>query len=120
YVVIVPARFGSRAAAPTVVERLKQIAKDVQFFPGHPMNTSELNELQEQLREVKDASRQVDLRMRLGNLLLLHGRNEEAIEYLNIQEWASKQGILPPQEVLHEENSLLAVAYLRLGEQENC
>jgi tetratricopeptide (TPR) repeat protein len=61
-----------------------------------------------------------NLRLRLANELLEAGESAEAVKELEqTREWARKRGTIPAaaEQTLH---NLLGIAYLRLGEQENC
>ncbi len=104
-----------------MVERLAAIAADADPSRNVFLNSRRADRLAAQLALVADRAQVLDVWIAYGEELLLAGRSVEAIRELEkIQRLAAQQPqfFRPGFTALLRE--LLAVAYLRLGEQENC
>ena len=104
-----------------MASRLAQLARNANFFPDHPMNTESVKRLRGRLKSSRDPRQQMGLRLRLAVRLLENGQSEAALQELtSIEAWVEKQQWQLSDETVRTLRDLLAVAYLRLGEQENC
>ena len=104
-----------------MASRLAQLARNADFFPEHPMNTRAEALLRRRLQAVEDPRRKVSLRLQLALRLLREGRSRAAIEELtDLQGWVGRQTWQLSRETFTVIRDLLAVSYLRLGEQDNC
>ncbi|MCY4059986.1 MAG: CRTAC1 family protein [Gammaproteobacteria bacterium] len=101
--------------------RLVQLARNADFFPDHPMNSQAVAQLRRRLQAVEDPRRQVSLRLQVALKLLRSGRSRPAIQELtDLQAWVGRQPWQLSGETAAVIRDLLALAWLRLGEQENC
>ena len=104
-----------------MASRLAQLARNADFFPDHPMNARAVARLRERLESVQDPRQQMSLRLQVALKLLRSGRSQAAIgELTDLQAWVRRQPWQLSRETAAVIRDLLAVAYLRLGEQENC
>ncbi len=104
-----------------MASRLAQLARNAAFFPDHPMNTRAVAQLRRRLQSVEDPRRKVSLRLQLALKMLRRGQSRAAIEELtDLQFWVERQPWQLSPETVAVIRDLLAVSYLRLGEQENC
>ncbi|HYE31774.1 MAG TPA: CRTAC1 family protein [Methylomirabilota bacterium] len=91
-----------------------------------PRQTSFVNDLRVQMyRELIAGARSpaqiYDLNSKLAFELMLAGHSEAAIrQYGSLKPLTQRLGYQPPSRLLRETEFLHALAYLRLGEQENC
>lgn len=77
--------------------------------------------LKEQIRNTEDLHRRAGLVYRLGRELLRAGDTEEAITtFLDIRRLFSRDQVRVNPKLVRELTEQLAIAYLRLGEQDNC
>ncbi|MSO21775.1 MAG: VCBS repeat-containing protein [Acidobacteria bacterium] len=101
--------------------RLKQYAQSASLLPNHPMNAEAVKMLRQQVANARDLRLQFELRVKIANTLLLSGRSSEAVQdFREIQQWVQQNNIPLSTEVSSTLREFLALAYLRLGEQENC
>ncbi|MYC80859.1 MAG: VCBS repeat-containing protein, partial [Acidobacteria bacterium] len=108
---------GSRRMA----SRLAQLARNADFFPDHPMNTRAVALLRRRLQAVEDPRRRTSLRLQVALKLVRSGRSRAAIEELtDLQAWVGRQPWQLSWETAAVIRDLLAVSFLRLGEQDNC
>ena len=120
--------FTSQASSPQVkpgtkrmAARLEQHAQSASLLPNHPMNTEAVKMLRQQLAKARDFKLQFDLRFKIASTLLLSGKSLEAVqEFQEVQQWVEENNIQLSAEVRWALRDSLALAYLRLGEQENC
>ncbi|MDE2965010.1 MAG: VCBS repeat-containing protein, partial [Acidobacteriota bacterium] len=107
--------------ARRMASRLAQLARNADFFPDHPMNTRAVEQLRRRLQAAQDPRRQMSLRLELALKLLRNGQSQAAIQELtDLQTWIGSQPWQLSGETVTVIRDLLAVAFLRLGEQENC
>ena len=100
--------------------RLRQIANEVRAQVPTNLNTLNMNAasaayLREQLANAQNHNRQQALRLELAIQLLRAGQTREAIAELHLLQAQD----LPPG-LRTRVRDRLGIAYLRLGEQENC
>lgn len=77
--------------------------------------------LKEQIRNTEDVHLRAGLVYRLGRELLRAGDTEEAITtFLDIRRFFSREQVRVNPTLARELTEQLAIAYLRLGEQDNC
>ena len=77
--------------------------------------------MEDQLRATTDVRQRVGLAFRLGVELVALGRTEEAIElFLEIRRLFQRPGSKVHPDLVRQLGEQLAVAYMRLGEQQNC
>jgi len=100
---------------------LREIADTADPEPNVDRNNERANRLLAQLGDPHDPNRPVPLRLQAALELLYAGRTQEALEHIRIV----KQVVgLNPQAVQPEYkywlNGMYALAFLRLGEQQNC
>jgi len=102
----------------SVVEMLARIAER----GASPLNDEgRIADYRRTLAETRDPRQRVGLNFALGRELLSLGRTEEAIErFLEIRSIFESAGGQVNPKLQRELGEQLAVAYLRLGEQENC
>lgn len=118
--------FGAQASSvkpgtKRMAARLEEYAENARFFPNHPMNTEGVKMMRQQLATVRDVKVQFELRVKIASMLLLSGKSWEAVqEFLEIQQWLMQSNVPVSAEVHASLREFLALAYLRLGEQENC
>jgi FG-GAP-like repeat/ASPIC and UnbV len=108
------------ASTRRMAERLEELARTT--IPPNPAMTSErIKNSRRQIVESRDPLNAFELQMELGYELLLDGKSEEAAHELREAEQLlvrRKPAVKP--ELTRVLGQLLAISYLRLGEQENC
>ena len=109
-----------QSASERMVARLRQIASEVRTQVPANLNTLNMNaasaaHLREQVAKAQSRDRQQALRLELAIQLLRAGQTREAIAELDILQAQD----LPPA-LRTRVRDRLGIAYLRLGEQENC
>ena len=109
-----------QSASARMVARLQQIASEVRAQVPANLNTLNMNAasavyLREQVAKAQSRDRQLALRLELAIQLLRAGQTREAIAELDILQAQD----LPPA-LRTRVRDRLGIAYLRLGEQENC
>lgn len=118
---LVPPRWQARGIP--MVERLEMIARDTSMYKLESERRTLLYKARmagEKLRALLGMRRALDLRLNEANYLLQKGSTEAAIEELDgIKRVADALNHVPPN-LLTSVRDLLAIAYLRLGEQQNC
>jgi hypothetical protein len=104
-----------------MARRLEQLAQNANLFPDHPMNTEAVNLLRQRLKQTRDSDNEFDLRIKIALTLLRTGKSEESVqELLQLQRWVARRNIQLSDQLTQIIRDLSAIAYLRLGEQENC
>ena len=112
-----PRRAGTRQMA----ERLRWIASSDQTRPDAFDNLRIAEVMREQLVQSVDAGAKADLRMRIGAKLLLAGKTTDAVnEFRESQRRLVAAGGGFDPSLPNTVRQMLAVAFLRLGEQQNC
>ena len=110
------------AAGPTSVPALlARLADQADPLANSFLNAGRVAALEQELSRIPDRAQALDLWVQLGEELLLAGRSVEAVQELEkIQRFAAQQPqhFDPGFAALLQD--LIAVAYLRVGEQENC
>ena len=108
------------AGTRRMAERLEELARTA-IPPNPPMTSERIKNSRRQIVESRDPLNAFELQMELGYELLLDGRSEEAAHELREAEQflVRKKPVVKP-ELTRVLGQLLAVSYLRLGEQENC
>ena len=109
-----------QSASERMAARLRQLASEVRAQVPTNLNTLNMNAasaayLREQLANAQNHNRQQALRLELAIQLLRAGQTREAIAELHILQAQD----LPPS-LRTRVRDRLGIAYLRLGEQENC
>lgn len=105
----------------TLVEILKSISLHADPEVNIFLNDQRAERYHTQLQQQKDPRRRATLGLRLAWELLRAGRNQEAVEEGLAIRQVLRSGQLPNDAALAKAvDELLALAYLRLGEQENC
>ena len=102
-----------------MVQRLERIAKDT-VPPNPPMTEARIRSLRAQVVLTEQAVASLELQMELGYELLLDGKSEEALEVLSRAEQFAKAKGIEEQKLSRLLGDLLAISYIRLGEQQNC
>jgi hypothetical protein len=101
-----------------VVDMLARIADKGTMMFNNPRRAAVL---EEELRRTDDLPRKVGIAFALGRELLGLGRTQEALDlFLEIRGQFDVPGRQVPAELRRQLGEQLAIAYLRLGEQENC
>lgn len=104
-----------------MIERLTGLERDIDpvsvpYFAGRTAQHF-LRKIQEAKSPVERAS----LMPMYANALLNDGRSEEALRQLDeFEEFLGRNGIRPPESEIPKIFLLRAIAFLRVGEQENC
>ena len=105
----------------TVVELLRELATTTQVEVNGELNRSRVDSLRAEIARAPSWSRAVRLRLQLGDQLLRAGQTREAIkEFGGLQAELTRRQSPAPLRGTWPVHSLLGLAYLRLGEQENC
>ena len=100
---------------------LKQLAANNDPRTNLFLNKKRAAQLQKQLSHTTDLTQQLHLRRRLAKELLLAGQTNEAIEqFTYLRRTLAQKNYDVSDRARRELNDWLALAYLRLGEQENC
>jgi tetratricopeptide (TPR) repeat protein len=101
--------------------RLEQIANRVDPKRANYLNEKRAELLRGELARAAAPRERLRLRIELGDELLQAGRSEEAVEHLlAARSEAAELEEAVREPVLARIGELLAISYLRLGEQENC
>ena len=109
------------APAQSVVELLRDLAARTQVELNGELNAARIDSLRQALARGPAWSREVRLRLQLGEQLLRAGRTQEAIdEWSLLQRQLAERKSPAPLRASWPVHERLALAYLRLGEQQNC
>ena len=120
------------AAAPTapaqatstrkMAERLRQLLVDADPRHNPTLNVRRAEQLRVDLAGATDPDQRLKLRIELGNELVLAGKTDDGIAQLKEAREQAGAPIpgSPPPTVQDKIDAMLGIAYLRLGEQENC
>lgn len=105
----------------SVVELLARIAAEADPEASPFLNDRRAQSLEQDFRAEADMSRKLGLGFLLGKEWLLAGQTEAAVGILSeMQELLQQPGAVVDPELFRELTEQLVVAYLRLGEQDNC
>ena len=121
--------YGQETGTRSMVERLEKIAQSVDPRANPYVNPERVKHLRE-LVEKSDKSEPIltpeghiqgpQVRLTLATELLFAGQTEEALQQFRYVHASSTGDLLRNPGFRRELQALQAVAYLRLGEQENC
>ena len=104
-----------------MAERLARIAQETNPEKNYFVNARRIEMFRRQEQEAKELADRVRLRMQIGYELALAGQSAEAVEnLLTVRTALSQPTVRPSAKTLQQLGELLAMSYLRLGEQENC
>ena len=108
-------------SSASVAEMLEELATATPVELNTELNAARIDSLQHALAKGPSWSRTVRLRLQLGEQLLRAGRTQEAIDELSLlQEELARRKSPAPLRATWPVHERLGLAYLRLGEQQNC
>ena len=99
--------------------RLRDLADRRDPSVNPVLNLARAEQLQRRYDATTDMVRRLEIRIALGHELTLAGRTEEALGHL-IAARDEVRPMDPTLRVVSRVSEMIAIAYLRLGEQENC
>jgi hypothetical protein len=109
------------ASTKRMNERLLEIYRAQDFRTDPSKDAERVTYYRDGLKQKLDARTELKARLALGDALLRAGDSAAAVNELQtLRTWAKAQGIVLAPYFEKELRQLLAVAALRLGEQENC
>jgi hypothetical protein len=109
------------ASTRRMAERLAQIYRDQDFRTDPNKEKERAEYYRAGLRQELDPRTELKARLALADALLKAGESAAAIEELDsLRKVMAEKGIIPAPFFTKEIRQLMAIASLRLGEQENC
>ncbi len=116
-----PQNFYQAASTKRMGERLLEIYRAQDFRTDPSKDAERVTYYRNGLKQKLDPRTELKARLALGDALLRAGDSAAAVTELQaLRAWASEQRIILAPYFIKELRQLLAVASLRLGEQENC
>jgi len=104
-----------------MVERLAAISRDVDPFLVPYFNGKAAYRILKRLAEAQNPGERAAIQWRYALTLLNDGSSEEAVKALDeLERMLAQNSLSPKQEDLTKIRLLRAIAWLRVGEQENC
>ena len=104
-----------------MVERLAAISRDVDPFLVPYFNGKAAHKFIKRLAEAKTPSERAAIQWRYAMTLVNDGSSEEAVHALDeLERMLAQNGLAPKQEDVAKIKLMRAIAWLRVGEQENC
>jgi hypothetical protein len=104
-----------------MAERLARLAQESDPDRNPFLNARRAALFRERERRATELADQILLKLQVGYELILTGRTKEAVEELSaIRAALAQPNVRPSERTLRQLGEFMALAYLRLGEQENC
>ena len=108
-----------RAGTGEMAKRLEEIARKTSAWDNPRMNAEMMRYFHQRIARAKDLRSEALSRMTLAYSLLLDGKAQQAVqEFQRVERLVARREV--PSEFSQQRRDQLAIAYLRLGEQENC
>ena len=127
-VLLLPIAYAAKSAAARrpsegtarMAARLAELADQMSPDRNPILNTARAANLRVRMDAETEPATRIELQIALANELTLAGRTVEAIELLTVARTETEKYGAEAAPVVRAIGGMLALAYLRLGEQENC